>query len=192
MALRYAQPTADLTAAAEKALAVGLRNRSFHITPLRDIQPGQVRLSGGRPLGSVGVQDILNRIELSEVEIKVWQFVISTTSDPPESAGTLEMLIGDGAAPRMLSVSHGPFSKSAAAAIATLEASDDATDIFEVRLLVISALYVVALWLHHDVLPARFLLLEPAPPGLETGHMYSWHGLLDALGPLARERMASA
>jgi hypothetical protein len=193
VAVRYAQPAADLVAAAEQALTAGLRDRSFRVSSLRDMRPGDVRLAEARPVGSVSVQDILGRVELSEVAIKVWQFAVTTVAEQPEPAATLEMLPGGPSAePRMLSLSSGPFTRSAAAAVARAEAlDDDGGDAFEVRLLQISALYVVVLWLHHEIRPARLMVLEPAPPGVETDRVYSWPELLDTLGRLARARSAA-
>jgi len=191
--VRYAQPAAGMVDAAEQALTAGLRDRSFRVSSLRDIRPGDARLAEARPVGSVSVADVLARVELSEVPIRVWQFVVTTVTGQPAPVATLEMLPGGPSErPRMLSLSSGPFTRSAADAIATAKAADDGADVFEVRLLQISALYVVVLWLHHDVQPARLVVLEPAPPGVRTRRVYSWPELLDALRPLALARSAES
>jgi hypothetical protein len=74
---------------------------------------------------------------------------------------------------------HGPFTKSTAEAVGSVESSSEVADgEYDLRMLRVPGIYLMALWLkdrqgQDDI----FVPLSPAPAGLEAGARYSWDDL---------------
>jgi hypothetical protein len=85
-------------------------------------------------------------------------------------------------------VNRGPFVESTVAALTAAEGHDRvASEKFELRLLRVNALYLVALWLHAaEKGSGLFIPLEPAPAPLEAGRVYEGSEFEAALSELGR------
>lgn len=87
---------------------------------------------------------------------------------------------------------HGQFTEATADAVRGIQdASEVESGDFDLRMLRIPALYLMALWLkdrqgRNDI----FVPLEPAPPELEAGARYSWNELRTHLEKPAQMRLA--
>ena len=89
-------------------------------------------------------------------------------------------------------LNEGPFVQATADALAGLEDRPEvAAGSYQVRMVRIPALYVVALWLEDLDGDADLVLpLAPAPVFLDTGRLYGEREFLDVLAGPARERLA--
>jgi len=85
-------------------------------------------------------------------------------------------------------VNRGPFVDSTVNALTTAEGHERvASEKFELRLLRLNALYLLALWLHAaESGTDLFIPLEPAPAPLEAGRVYESSGFEAELSELAR------
>jgi hypothetical protein len=84
---------------------------------------------------------------------------------------------------------HGPFTESTAAAVGSVQSESKVADgEYELRMLRVPGIYLMALWLkdkqgQDDI----FVPLAPAPAGLDAGTQYSWNELQTQLkGPATR------
>jgi len=117
---------------------------------------------------------------LAEAQPSGWRFLVA---DKDRIVASAELVDDSRSAPI---INAGPYVASSAAAIDQLAALPElARDDFELRLLTVPGLYVVATWLaggFHILTP-----LSPAPSFLEAGRQYSDQELLAALrGPAER------
>lgn len=86
------------------------------------------------------------------------------------------------------SVNQGPYVQSTASAIAVAENLPQAkAEDFELRLLQLPSIYVVALWLHGRT-QELFIPLKPAPRGVKPESVYSGANFFKLAGELARQR----
>ena len=161
------------------------------------VQPDLALLAGAaneRTLQTAAPHDVYN-LPLSalgeslgpEAAVPVGVRCLITSGDEP--VGTVELPEPDGSEGAI--TQHGPFTQGTVDAIQAAEESSDVADgNFELRLLRVPALYLMALWLKdEDGNQDLFVPLEPAPADLTPGHAYKWRELGERLRPMARERL---
>ena len=107
--------------------------------------------------------------------------------DRPVAAAELADAEGEGD----LTTTEGPFTEATARTVREVEAWPQiAEGEYDLRLLRVPALYLMALWLKDRDGSADMLVpLDPAPSGLEAGARYEEGDLLDRLARRARERL---
>jgi len=106
-----------------------------------------------------------------------------------------EVHLGGAGKPSLLtSLNYGPYVAATAGTLANLAGSEETkTNVYEVRFLRFSAIYVAALWLKSATGGADIIVpLAPAPRGLEAGKHYSAEDFLAAIRPLAQQRVDKA
>ena len=91
------------------------------------------------------------------------------------------------------SATEGPYTETTARAVQEVERWPVIADgEYDLRVLRLPALYLMALWLKDRDGDADLLVpLDPAPTGIDAGHGYPAGELLDALRPRARELLDS-
>lgn len=190
MAIRFGEPSDGLMEAAKTALAEGIRNESFRIRPPIGAKSADLGLSHGHPIATVGLQDVLEKRGVDSLTVSAWRFLIGGSETP---AAALEMMVGvGGEPPRIVSVNAGPFVDSTSSAISyAAKCTEAGASDFEVRMVRVPGLYMMALWLHSANAEPFFVVLEPAPPGVEARHSYRWDDLVEALKGPAQERLKS-
>jgi hypothetical protein len=115
-----------------------------------------------------------------------WRFLVEEATEPVAAA---EVQDKTGAA-LPAELTEGQFVRSTAEglrAAETLAPVEEAA--FELRLLRVPALYLVALWLHATEREDLFLPLEPAPAPFEPGHAYPGPRFAELAADLARQAL---
>ncbi len=131
---------------------------------------------------TIGREAILRDVLLSTAVPVAWRYLL-VTQEAAVSAAELSDK-GDGGL-AFSEVNDGPFVQATIEALTTAEALDEVQrGDFELRLLKIPAVYVVALWLHSET-DDLIIPMAPAPRGVTAGRAYSADDLLQALRPLA-------
>jgi hypothetical protein len=111
--------------------------------------------------------------QLTAATFAAWRFLIVAGD---RVLGSAEVPAGGGAA----SVNTGPFARATAEAIDRIEDLPEVrAEAPELRILKISALYLVAVWLVGD--PQLIIPLAPAPRFVIAGELYTEAAFLDAL-----------
>jgi hypothetical protein len=107
--------------------------------------------------------------------------VATAELDDPEGAGGL-------------SANEGPFAEATARAISRVESWPEVADgDYELRVLRLPALYLMALWLKDESGDRDLVVpLDPAPAGIEAGRGYDADELLAELRERARSRLEDA
>jgi hypothetical protein len=116
--------------------------------------------------------------------------VLIMRADEPVATAELEDPEGGGS----LTATEGPFTAATAGAIARVESWPAVVDgDYELRVLRLPALYLMALWLKDEAGDDDLIVpLDPAPAGIEAGRGYGEEELLDELRHRARSRLADA
>jgi hypothetical protein len=174
---------------------------------LRKIQEGLGRLAGRPEYGdrllaradaaqlavslphdvyTVGLEAIADGRGLDAAE-PVGRRCLVMDGDRPVAAAELGDPEGEGE----LTTTEGPFTEATARTVQEVEAWPQVADgEYDLRLLRVPALYLMALWLKDREGSSDLLVpLDPAPSGLEAGARYDEGDLLDRLKRRARERL---
>jgi hypothetical protein len=102
--------------------------------------------------------------------------------------------LDDPEGPGGLSANEGPFAEATARAISRVESWPEVADgDYELRVLRLPALYLMALWLKDESGDRDLVVpLDPAPAGIEAGRGYDAGELLGELRERARSRLEDA
>ena len=134
----------------------------------------------------VGLEDVAQGRMLSAARPTSWRYILVKGD---EACAAAEVTIAeDGHLGSFSHVDRGPFAQNIVAAVELAEITEAARGgDYELRLLSVPSLYLVALWLHgaEDLL----LPLEPAPGDLETVHFYTQEQIFSELSELIERRM---
>jgi hypothetical protein len=133
----------------------------------------------------VGLSDLAEGRLLSAAQLKGWHYIIF---EGDRTLATAELRIGDGDALHFSNVNRGPFAASIVEGVGRVESLDEVRDDdFELRVLDIPGLYVVALWLHG---PREIIVpLPPAPEALEPFGRYEENAIIERLRGRAEQRL---
>jgi hypothetical protein len=165
----------------------GVRNLAGHphisTEALRGATPDEVDVSTPHQIFTMGLDDLAAGRGLDAAWSVGWRYIVEAAGRPISSAETT--LAEDGTTHLLSHVNEGPFVGATADAVRAVQARPElqAAD-YELRLLRIPAIYVMALWLHSE---ATDLLvpLAPSPVGKE-GHVVPAAELMSELSQLAR------
>jgi hypothetical protein len=146
--------------------------------------PPSVALSAPHDVYTLGLDQLAGGAALGDARPVGRRFLVMDADDAIASA---EVAPGGGG----FQSNEGPFVVATAAAIRDAESDPELADgLYELRLLRIPAIYLVALWLKDDHGDADVLIpLSPAPAALETGRRYRPAELLPELRGLASEQL---
>jgi hypothetical protein len=151
-----------------------------------------VSLSAPHRTFSAGLEALAAGGALSEVaEPTGWRALLEEDARVVAAA---ELTAGPpGAAPAAAAINRGPFVRSTVEALRTAERDDRvAVELFELRLLRVPSLAVVAVWLHAPGPAADlFIPLEPAPAPLQAGASYDAERFGKELSSMAEALLAT-
>jgi hypothetical protein len=150
----------------------------------------QVSLSSPHEMRHVRLDALTEGRPLDDSETTGWRYLVVAGGAAVAGAEVATDAAGGVAAFSQLN--EGPFVQSTAEALRALEERPEAAaGNYEVRMVRVPALYVMALWLEDlDGDQDLVLPLAPAPAFLDTQRMYPEQEFLDALAGPARERLA--
>lgn len=146
--------------------------------------PEQLSIAAPHPVYVLGLDAVAEGAGLERAE-QVGQRCLIMSDDG--AVATAE--IADPEASAGVTTTRGPFTEATVKTIDEVEAwSEVEREDFEMRLLRIPALYLMALWLHReDGTEDLFSPLEPAPLSLDPQASYSWEELAKVLRPEAQK-----
>ena len=186
MTLRAAEPSAEAIATVRAHLTDLAARPQFQHRALGGAEPTDVALAAPHDVYAIGLDRLAEGAGLETADVVGQRFLVLDDAQPVASA---ELAAGGG-----FESNEGPFVGATAEAIRAAESSPDLADgRYELRLLRIPGVYLMALWLRdedgeHDgdvVVP-----LAPAPPPIEAGRHYALAELQPLLRQLAQERLA--
>lgn len=159
-----------------------LREHNFGVSAGKKMASASVGsdLSITRPhrVYSVARDAIVGGELLSAAQPIAWRYVL-VNSDSALAAAELIEDAGGGLS--FSDINYGPFVQATADVLIAAEKLDDVQrGEFELRLLRIPSVYLVAVWLHGDGTDL-LLPLAPAPVGLEAGRVYGPQEVLEAI-----------
>jgi hypothetical protein len=187
MTLRVPEPTEESIKVVSSHLSNLAGRTGFRDRALTRADPARLALAAPHDVYSIGLSDLAGGAFLDAATAVSRRFLVMDGDKPIAAAELTDQDKGSG-----FQANEGPYVESTAAAIAQAETDPDlANDDYEVRLLRIPALYVMALWLKNQQDETDVVIpLDPAPAPLEAGRKYSPAEVLSALLEPARARLA--
>lgn len=195
MSIQYPRPPADTERLAATGISILMRHPQIMTSsgaPFAMLTPDEVTLSAPHPVFNLEIPDCLERRPFAQSRHVGWRYLVRANS---ESIATSEVAVGqDGEPSEFAQLNGGPFVRSTERIFDEVSGIPEVSEgTYEVRMLRMPALYVMALWLRgiegHDDL---VMPLEPAPSFLNPRHTYHEGEFLDALAGPARERLRVA
>jgi len=186
MTLRTAEPSPEAIATVRAHLTDLAPRPQFQHRLLARAEPTQVALAAPHDVYAIGLDRLAAGAGLEAAEVVGQRFLVL---DDDRAVASAELTPGGG-----FQSNEGPFVGATAEAIRAAEDSPDLADgNYELRLLRIPGIYLVALWLRDEdgdgggdvILP-----LAPTPAPLEAGHRYAPAELQPLLRELAQARLA--
>jgi hypothetical protein len=167
----------------------GLAGRTgFRDRALTRANPAGLALAAPHDVYSLGLSDLAEGAFLDAATLDGRRFIVMDGDKPITSAEVADQDKGSG-----FQANEGPYVESTAAAIEHAERDPDLADNdYEVRVLRIPALYVMALWLKNEQGGGADVLipLDPTPAPLEAGRKYAPAEIRSPLAEAARARLA--
>lgn len=190
MPLRLAVPPRGWLEAVQATLGKRVERSDLATKALRGARAEELFLAVPHPVYTLGLRALVKGEGVDAAELTGWRYLVQRGEKTVASAelhGT-----GAGADPRGLEVNEGPFVRATETAIeevTQLPHLADAT--YELRLLRIPAVYVVAIWLKADDGGGGDLLVPigATPPEVEAGRPYSPDELFAAVAEPARRQL---
>jgi hypothetical protein len=190
MPLRISTTPPAATHAVRAVLTDMAVQAQFRTAQLRRAAPQDLGLAAPHGVYTLALDDIAQRRGLAAAQFSGWRYLVQ---DGDRTIASAEATAGqDGAPPAFSQLNEGPFSSGTADAIQYAEALPQLRqDTFELRLLRIPALYVVALWLKEDSGTVDLIIpVAPAPPQLRAESVYIPADFFAALEQPARDVLA--
>jgi len=149
-------------------------------------RPEGVTIALPHPVYAGGLSDILDRTLTETAQLSGWRYIV-LDGDNAMAAADIRLVSGRREA-RFSGLNLGPFVANTVEGMAVAEAWEARQqDDFELRLLAIPSLYLIALWLYGKT--SVFVVLPPAPKIFEPYGIYSASDLVDQLREPALARM---
>lgn len=186
MPLRVPTPPEQGEAIVLEALASAVGQPTNAAAEIAAADPVNLATAAPHQVFFVGLRDIAAGRLLSAAHLKGWRYIVFEGERPLAAAE----LSGGGEAVSFSNFNRGPFVVSTVEGVGRAEGLEEVREEeFELRLLDIPGLYVVALWLHG----ARDLII-PLPPtreGLTPFAVYEEDAVLERLRAPAERRLNS-
>ncbi len=150
--------------------------------------PTHLNIAAPHPVYFVGLTDVAEGKLLSGAVLKGWRYLVLRDD---ETIGAANLIMsGPDQNLQFSHISHGPFAKNTVEGISYAESLPEVvSDDYELRLLDIPSLYVVALWLHGN--QDKLIPLPPTNRALEPYRSYSEAEMTEALRGPAVSRLES-
>jgi hypothetical protein len=185
MTLRVAEPSPDTIEAVRSQLSELAGRADFRARRLARANPTAIGLAAPHDVYTLGLDEIAAGAPLDAARVVGRRFLVMDGDDAVASAEVAEV---DGSG---FQSNEGPFVAATAAAIAHAESDRELADgSFELRVLRIPALYLMALWLKDDDGGSDVVIpIAPAPAPLEPLRSYPPEKLMSELAGQARARL---
>lgn len=181
MPMTFPEPPADVEAAVEQALSNMGRVPPAQLHALQGLEPSGLTPAVPHEVFTLGLDDLRTSPRTTSSRRSGWRYLLRQDDRVVASAETA----GD----QFAQFNSGPFVAGTEAALAVAQSAPQLQDgSYDVRLLHVPALHIMALWLHDAGTGAADLLvpLEPAPTGIDANRPYSADELLSILADRAR------
>jgi hypothetical protein len=183
MTLRPAEPSPEVVETVRSHLSALAARPEFQGRGMALSEPSELDLAVPHDVYSVGLDQLSAGASLQDAEAVGQRFLV-VDGDTPVASAEVTPEGGD------FQANEGPFVAATLAAIERAEEDPELSDgRYELRLLRIPALYLMALWLKdEDGEGDRVIPLDPAPEPLEAGRHYRPAELMDELARMAAAR----
>jgi hypothetical protein len=185
MGLQVPEPPKQGMDIVRDALSSAVNQPGVAASALAEVATETLSTAAPHQIYSVSIRDVAEGHLLSCVQLKGWRYLVFS-QDQPVVAADLQVR-GDQTL-NFSNVNRGPFVESTLDAVRFAENLDVVqTQDFELRVLEISSLYLVALWLHgkEDLL----IPLDPPPDEVEALTVYSEDEFIQLLRGAAETRL---
>jgi hypothetical protein len=164
MPLQMPTPPEAIATTVQSTLSAFADQHLFTTPALRDTVPGGLTLSLPHQIYTIGVEDLAGGTGLSSARPVGWRYLISSAG---KAIGCAETVITADGSQVFSQFNEGPFVAATSAAVAAAQTLPQlGLGLFELRLLRIPALYIMALWLEAPGGIGSLLVpLEPSPIG---------------------------
>ncbi len=189
MPVSLAQPPQAVAELTRNKIQEIAQRQDFRVESLAAAVPAQISLSSGHAVYNLGLRDLLDGKSLEQRAITSWRFIVQNSNAEPTAAETLS---GGASGPaEFSSVNAGPFVQGTKDAFAAVSADPAfAVGDWEMRLLRVPALFIMAVWTHEKSgKDDRLVPIQPAPTYLSAGKTYSWTEFLSAVRSYAEARL---
>jgi hypothetical protein len=192
MPIRYGAPPEEaeqLASAGVEDVARTARMKTSGGASLATTAPEQVSLVAPHEMRTIGLDALVDGRPLAEAPTVGWRYLVDAGAGAVASS---EVASDEGGQPTSFALlNEGPYVRSTEASLREVSTLPEVeSGDYEVRLLKIPALYVVALWLKDlDGDDDLVVPLDPAPPYVEAGRTYREDEFLAALEAPARDRL---
>jgi hypothetical protein len=200
MALGISQPPDAAVQALRDGLAALAQRGEFTTRALRKVRPEQVAASVPHPVYNLGARSAAGGT-LDDAEVTGWRFLLTADTDVMASAETRIVSSpadrGGAGEQAFAQVTDGPFVRGTVDAVAVAgDAAGQRPERYELRLLHVPAIYLMAVWLHApdagdssgdagDRPTDLYVPIAPAPAGIEANRAYEADEFRRAVVPLA-------
>ncbi len=182
MQLTYPKAPSNSLQVLRPAIQAALQTQGFGINhQFAAVVPSRIRLSEGYRGYSLSLDDLSHGKDLKSATIGDWHYLVLADSVTIADAQLVDV---QGQA-EFASLNHGTFAAGTVTALKLAEQSPQLQGkTVELRVLFISALNVVAIWLHADSKDV-LIPIEPTPKEIAVTQLYSEAMLLSLLKPAA-------
>lgn len=185
MPLRLSEPPSQVVDAVRETLLGWARRHEFRTPALRGAKADNLGLTLPHPVYALTLQDLADGRGPGAAEHVAWRFLLQ---DGERVVAAVEVPAGGGGP----TVNEGPYVRATESALAMLEQLPevDGTE-YELRLLKVVALYLVAVWLHEGDGSADLMVpIGDVPPWVESGRSYRAEELTGRLAEPAQAQLA--
>lgn len=189
MPIRLAEPPRTALEAVQGTLLERADRSDFVTGALRDASADDLALTAPHPVYTLGLDALVGGQGLAGAELTGWRYLVQRGDSTIASA---EVYVGGtGVDVSRLEVNEGPFVRATEAAVGRAEALPELESAaYELRLLKIPGVYLIALWLKADGGGDDLLIpIGETPPGVDADRPYKADELLGALVEPARTQL---
>ncbi len=189
MPVSFAEPPAGVEQLTHDRLRTIAANGDFRVASLAAATPDRIRLASAHPVFNVGLTDLVRGRPLADLPLTSWRFLVDGGTSTTTAAETIAATATDDA--QLASVNDGPFVAGTAEAFTAI-AKDPlfARGDWELRLVRVPALYVLAVWAHDRLTgDDRLRPIAPVPGFLDASKTCGWEAFAAALAPHAAAKL---
>ena len=147
--------------------------------------PEEIDLSRPHQVFSIDLHDLVGNDPLDQAKSIAWRYMLMNGTDAVASA---ELTTETGGSAEYAGFFKSQFDRATIEAVNRMEGKLHEDRDYEMRLLRIPEIYVIAVWLHSDV-SDEFLPLEGVPPELEQFAIYDRAAMSSALKTLGAAKL---
>lgn len=190
MPLRLADDPTQIRETVRATLATRIDRGDVATPSLRGARADDLFLAAPHPVYTLGLQALADGRGADVAELTGWRYLVQRDEKTIASAELHVVGAGAGTADA-LELNEGPFVRATERTVEDVSRLQDVADAaYELRLLKIPAVYVIALWLHageggSDI----FVPIGDTPPEVVSGRPYGGDELFSSLGEQARRQL---